>query len=226
LILARRRIVNAIVRHLGRCLVAGVVALLPVAGIVLAVVYAESTIASSWLAKQSFYFPGLGLLAVVVALYLIGLVVGTMVGRWAWSLVDRFFDRLPILGNLYQTLKQLLGYGEGPGALFERVVLVPTFGKETLELGLVTNTIRTPGQADQVLVFVPACPNPMQGRLVLIEADRVRPVNMHVNQAMRTLVAMGKAGVQFLQVSDGDRKALALPGQESTGAAEAAKTKS
>lgn len=187
-----------IAQHVLRCLAAGVVALLPIAGIVAAVIWAEYTITYFWLARQSWYFPGLGLFAVVAALYLIGLVVGTVVGRWLWTQVDRLFDRLPVLGRLYQTLKQILGYGEGPGALFERVVLVPVRETQALEMGLVTNTIRTP-KGEQLLVFLPACPNPMAGRLILIDATSVQPVNMRVNEALQALVALGKAGVQSLQ---------------------------
>ncbi|MSR58002.1 MAG: hypothetical protein EXS05_10040, partial [Planctomycetaceae bacterium] len=52
-------------QHLGvtRCLLAGLVALLPIGGFVLTVVYLERSIAESWLARQPFYFPGLGLIA-------------------------------------------------------------------------------------------------------------------------------------------------------------------
>src|SRR5687768_1235225 len=104
---------GALVRHFLRCLVAGIVALLPVAALVLAVAYLEYSLASFWLGRQDFYFPGLGLLGAILLLYLIGLVVGTVAGGWAWALLDALFRRLPILGNLYQTLKQILGYGEG-----------------------------------------------------------------------------------------------------------------
>jgi uncharacterized membrane protein len=191
---------GVIVQHFLRCLVAGTVALLPVAGLALAVFYLEYYLAAFWLAWQDFYFPGLGLLAALILLYLIGLIVGTVVGNWAWALVDHLFARLPILGNLYQTLKQILGYGEGPGALFERVVLVPIRETNALEMGLVTNTIRAAGQPERLLVFLPACPNPLAGRLIVIETERVRPIQMRVNEAMRALVALGKAGVANLHV--------------------------
>jgi uncharacterized membrane protein len=214
---------GAVFRHVGRCLVAGVVALLPIVGIVLPVVYLENLIYQSWPRGQVFYFPGLGLLTVVVILYLIGLVVGTMIGRWLWTRVDRLFDRLPILGNLYQTVKQLLGYGEGPRALFLRVVLVPGREPETMELGLVTNTLRGADNSEQLLVFIPACPNPTAGRLIAIAADRVQPVDMHVHEAMQALVALGKAGVKTLQahLTEGNKPA-ATAGEKTSPSAEKA----
>ena len=56
-----------LVRHLVRTFIAGIVALLPIGGTILTVVWLEATIADSWLVKQSFYFPGLGLIAIVAA---------------------------------------------------------------------------------------------------------------------------------------------------------------
>src|SRR6185295_15474767 len=111
-------------QHITRCSLAGIVALLPIGGFVITVVYLEASIAGSWLAKQPYYFPGLGLLATAAAIYLIGLTVSTFLGQWLWKRVDLLFDSLPALGRLYQTLKQIIGYGEGKDAIFQRVVLI------------------------------------------------------------------------------------------------------
>ena len=104
-------------RHLSRCMIAGVVAILPIAGLAFSVVYLEKQLAGSWLKDQGFYFYGEGLILGVVLIYLIGLVISTFLGRWIWSLFDKVLGKLPLLGRLYQTLKQVLGYGEGPDAV-------------------------------------------------------------------------------------------------------------
>src|SRR5258708_2462033 len=116
---------NALASHVSRCALAGIVALLPIGGFVLSVVSMEAPIAGSWLAGQPFYFPGLGLLAVAAIIYVIGLVVSTFVGQWLWARVDSTFNRLPFLGRLYLSFKQILGYGDGKDGLFQEVVLVP-----------------------------------------------------------------------------------------------------
>jgi uncharacterized membrane protein len=86
-------------RHLTRCFLAGIVALLPIGAFVLTVAYLEAMIAGSWLARQPYYFPGLGLLATAGVIYLIGLTVSTFLGRWLWKRVDVLFDSLPALGS-------------------------------------------------------------------------------------------------------------------------------
>lgn len=180
-------------RHLSRCFLAGVVALLPAVGLVLTVTYLESTIAGSWLAVQPFYFPGLGLVLAVVVVYLVGLTVSTFLGRWLWSRFDALLDGLPLLGQCYQTCKQVLGYGHGNGAVFQRTVLVVSSDAASEEIGLVTGeTIGTNGQR-KLTVFIPGAPNPTNGRLVTLDASATRSLDLSVSDALKTIVSLGKS---------------------------------
>lgn len=187
---------KALSRHLTRTLVAGVVALLPIGGLVLSVVLAERTIADSGLADQPFYFPGLGLVAVVLATYAIGLTITTFVGRILWSLLDGLLDRLPALGSLYRTLKQVLGYGQGEDAVFERAVLVPGREPGSHEIGLVTRHLPArDGCPPRLAVFVPSTPTPTSGRLVLIDTSAVEDLPVSVHEALKFLVGVGSLGL-------------------------------
>src|SRR5688572_28294763 len=115
---------NGPTRHLTRCLVAGVVALLPLGGAALAIAWLEGAIASSWKAKVAWYFPGLGLILALLAVYLVGLFVTTFAGRWLWRTTDRLLERTPLLGTLYQSLKEVLGYDSTRERFFHGVVAV------------------------------------------------------------------------------------------------------
>jgi uncharacterized membrane protein len=179
-------------RHVSKCFLAGIVALLPIGGFVLTVVYLESLIAGSWLARQPYYFPGLGLIATAAIIYGIGLTVSTFLGRWLWKKVDLVFDSLPALGRLYQTLKQIIGYGEGKDAIFQRVVLIRGAEPDGAELGLVTNETTEGASSRKLIVFVPGAPNPTAGRLIVIDADRTTPLPITVNDALKTLLSVGK----------------------------------
>lgn len=181
---------KSVQRHVSKCVIAGIVALMPLGGMVLTVSYLESQIANSWLKDQGFYFFGLGLIATMIAVYLIGLAVSTFLGRWLWEFVDRLLDRMPLMGSLYQTLKQILGYGEGAGAMFRRVVLVPSRDLDGDEIGLVTNESQS-FEGQRLTVFVPNAPTPTIGRLVVLSAEKVRPSNMTVNEALKTLISAG-----------------------------------
>lgn len=180
-----------LVRHLTTCFLAGIVAVLPVAGLAFVVVRLEAMIAASWLAHQPFYFPSLGLVCAFATLYLIGLTLTTWAGRWAWARADRLLESVPLFGALFQTLKQILGYGQGADALFKRVVLVPKGDGNGEELGLVTGEVAGPMGAPRLLVFVPGAPNPTNGRLVILTSSEVRTTGIAVNDALKTLVSVG-----------------------------------
>jgi uncharacterized membrane protein len=188
-------------KHISRCFLAGIVALLPIGGFVIAVVYLEATIAGSWLARQPYYFPGLGLLATAAAIYLIGLTVSTFLGRWLWNQIDRLFDSLPALGRLYQTLKQIIGYGEGKHAIFQRVILIRGSEPDGSELGLVTNETTDETGARKLVVFVPGAPNPTTGRLIVIDAARTTPLSVTVNDALKALLSVGKTPLSLAPAS-------------------------
>lgn len=186
-----------IYKHITGSLIAGIVALLPVGGLIFIIGYLESTISSSGLSYMPFYFPGFGLLAAAIFIYLIGLLVTTFIGKWIWKRVDSIIDKLPALGRIYQTLKQILGYGEGKDAIFYEVVLVPSKDIKSEELGLVTNKIVDAEGKTKLVIFIPGVPNPTSGRLIVMDKELVKPLSMPVNEALKTLVSMGKTDIDL-----------------------------
>lgn len=178
-------------RHVTRCLVAGIVALLPMGGAVFSIVWLEGMIAGAWRSNpEHFYFPGLGLLLAFLTVYAVGLFVTTFLGRWLWRRTDRLLENLPLLGSLYQSLKEVLGYDSGKDRFFQGVVAVRS--DEGFEIGLVTGEADGPDGKLHKLVFVPSSPNPANGRLMLLPPDRLLPLPARTADALRTLVAIGK----------------------------------
>lgn len=195
---------NKFKKHITRNLIAGIVAILPMGGLIITIGYLESTISSSGLSKMPFYFPGLGLLLTFIFIYLIGLIATTFVGRWLWNRVDSILDKLPALGKLYQTLKQILGYGEGKDAIFYEAVLIPSKDHQSEELGLVTNKITDAEGNPKLVIFVPGVPNPTSGRLIIMDKEFVKPIAMPVNETLKTLVSMGKTDIDLKSLKRSD----------------------
>lgn len=187
-------------KHFTRCLIAGFVALLPIAGLVLTIVTLESSIAGPWRSSLPFYFPGMGIILAALIVYFIGLTVTTFLGRWLWRKFDVVADNVPLMGSLYQTLKQILGYGTGKDAIFKQVVLISNGQGEGEELGLVTNQVVDAEGKPMLMVFVPGAPTPTSGRMVVIAPQHVRIVDMRVNDALKTLVAVGATPVPMEKV--------------------------
>lgn len=178
-------------RHITRCLVAGIVALLPLGGAIVSIAWLEGAITGQWRSNpDNFYFPGLGLLLAFVVLYLVGLFITTFVGRWLWRGVDRLIEGLPLLGTLYTSLKEVLGYDNAKGRFFQAVVAVRVH--DGFEIGLVTGEAKGPGGAMHKLVFMPSSPNPANGRLMLLAPEQLVALDLRTADALRLLVSIGK----------------------------------
>ena len=177
-------------RHVTRCLVAGIVALLPMGGAVLTIAWLEGALSQSWRDRVSWYFPGLGVLLALLLIYAIGLFVTTFAGRWLWRWLDRLLERLPGLGMLYQSLKEVLGYDSSRERFFRGVVAVRA--DEGFELGFVTGEAAGPDGSPHTLVFVPGAPNPTNGKLLLVDPARLQRLDVRTGDALRALVSMGK----------------------------------
>lgn len=171
-------------------MIAGIVALLPLGGAVFALVWLEAALSQSWRETVKWYFPGLGLVLALFAVYLVGLFVTTFAGRWLWRTLDRVLERLPLVGALYQSLKEVLGYDSSRERFFRGVVAVRA--EAGYELGFVTGEAAGPDGAPHTLVFVPGAPNPTNGKLLLVEPARLQRLDVRTADALRALVSMGK----------------------------------
>lgn len=181
---------NTATRHITRCLVGGIVALLPIGGTALGLVYAETTLARSWRDEVSWYFPGMGIVAALLLVYLVGLLVTTFFGRWLWRQADKLLHRVPLVGTLYSSLKEVLGYDTARDRFFESVVAVRV--DDGFEIGLVTGRAAGPDGTEHTIVFVPSSPNPSNGRLLLLPPDHIKALDLRAADALRGLVSMGK----------------------------------
>lgn len=172
-------------------MVAGIVALLPMGGAVFTVVWLEDAISSSWRSSLGFYyFPGLGLLLALLAVYLTGFFVTTFVGRWIWRRIDRLLESLPLLGAFYQSMKEVLGYDSSRERFFQGVVAVTA--DEGYEIGFVTGQSAGPDGRPHTIVFVPSAPNPTNGKLLLVDPARLKKLDVRTADALRALVSIGK----------------------------------
>lgn len=184
-------------QHFIKCVLAGLVTVLPIAGLVLILLELDRGLRP--LVKGTpLDLPGLGIVAGLVAVYLVGLAVSSFLGRWVWRLIDRILSALPGLALLYNTLKQFLGYGEGRDALFHRVVLIKNESDGTFQFGLVTEETKVDGvgtEKGKLFVFLPGSPNPMNGKLVLAEEKNLIATKIPVDTAIKALFSTGKTGL-------------------------------
>lgn len=133
--------------------------------------------------------PGIGLVFTLLLVLLVGALTRLYLGRKILSVGDWIIHKIPLGRGIYSSMKQLLNAFMVTGEKnFHRVVLV-TFPMEGSQMiGFVTQE----NIAEKKLhVFVPTTPNPTSGFLLVVSTDKVRPLNLSVEQAFKLIVSGG-----------------------------------
>jgi uncharacterized membrane protein len=146
----------------------------------------------AWLGSS---IPGLGLALLLVAITLIGLVGSSFVARWFVRLVERLFERLPLVKLIYGAIKDVLDAFVGDSRKFDTPVLVSLgdeLGGELL--GFVTRReLAWIGREGSAAVYFPQSYN-FAGNVVLFPRERLTAVDAEPSQVMQFIVSGGISG--------------------------------
>lgn len=142
---------------------------------------------------------GVAVLAMLAACFLTGVLLRTRVGAMAWESIDHLLARLtPGYSTLRDTVGQLLGAGQGAGALRGEVALVRLAGPTSAVSQIAIVTARHPDGS--FTVYVPTAPLPTQGFVYHLrpEVVELRP-EIGFEAAMRVVLACGSGAADLLQ---------------------------
>lgn len=136
------------------------------------------------------YVPLLGIVVAVIAIYVIGIIVRSLLGKALLRWLDSLLTRMPVVKPVYEAWKQVSLTPEGKAGMYDRTVLVPAEAGNTLMLGF-TSGDSLPGRPDLLPVFLPNCPNPIGGRLVFVARKDVTFLDCSAEEAMKLIVSTG-----------------------------------
>jgi uncharacterized membrane protein len=190
-------------RRIWNTVLKGLVAILPT-GLTLYIVYwlaitAERLFAPliKLLVPDQYYWPGLGLIAGLVVLYVVGLAVNAYVVRYVLRVGDDLMARIPVVKTIYVATRDFMRFlpTSGKSSDLKRVVLVP-FGPGKA-IGFVTSESQNMLGADRaaednVAVYLPMS-YMVGGYTVFVPRGSLEPTTLSVEAGMR-LALMG--GVQ------------------------------
>jgi len=210
---------SIIFRPVVRCFLAGAFAVLPLVvtvGVViwvagfLTTMIGPGTVLGESLRQVGFQFASdttaayaIGWVLVLSAIFALGVTVEMGARRFFQGTVDTLVQRVPLLGGVYGTVKQLVAmmdkkdradlkgmsvvfciFGDEKGAAF--LALLPTREKFRIN------------EVDYHAVLVPSAPVPVGGSLVFVPADSVHEADLSVDAFMSIYVSMGVTGPRFL----------------------------
>lgn len=134
----------------------------------------------------------------IVLIYVVGLLVGNLIGRTIWRLAEYGVMRIPLVRAVYPAVKQVTDFVLAErNAQFEssQVVAVQPHTGGIWSIGLVTGPgLRALSDAvggEMVTVFIPSTPTAFSGYVVVVPRDAVVVLPLKVEEAMRLLVSGG-----------------------------------
>jgi uncharacterized membrane protein len=144
-----------------------------------------------------FAVPGVGVLAAMIGLTILGALTANLVGRTVVQSGENVLDRMPIVRSLYKGVKQIFEtVFKQDGTSFRRVGLIEWPGPGMWSICFITEPARgalaagLPGP-DHICLFVPCTPNPTTGYLVMIEASKVTEIGVTTDEAFKLIMSMG-----------------------------------
>jgi uncharacterized membrane protein len=140
--------------------------------------------------------PGVGLVALIALILGIGAVASNFLGKRVIRIGERLVVRVPLMGWIYRTTKQLFStILEERGESFRKVVLVSYPQKGTYSVAFVTSESPTSVESELgkgfVTVFLPTTPNPTSGFLLVVPAEDVIPMDLSVDEGLRLVISAG-----------------------------------
>ena len=139
------------------------------------------------------------LLAVVVAVFLIG-IVGLAARNYFGKRLIEWFDagllKVPLLNKIYAATKQVNdAFSPQNKTAFRTVVAIEYPKAGVYTIGFITND--EPKEAQEklgeklVCVFVPTTPNPTAGFLLFVPEDKVTKLDMSVADGIKYVISLG-----------------------------------
>lgn len=175
--------------YLRNTFLAGIFAAIPLVFTGVVLWYVDKTTREPIAALFGIDVPFVGVAIALAAIFVLGVVVRSLVGRWLLEQIDRLLLKVPVLADLYKAWKQISLTPGGSEGMYARVVLVELDG-DAWHLAF-TSGDAIDGDAETLCVFVPQAPNPMTGRVIFVPRARCRPTGLGAEEVFKFLLSSG-----------------------------------
>lgn len=146
------------------------------------------------------YIYGVGFVSLILLIWLVGAASRTYMGAKLNSLKDTVIARIPMIGSIFGSIKQVSdGLLEMDASDFEQVVLIEYPRKGLYAVGFVTSSRRVEfeftekklKQGRVAHVFMPTVPNPTSGYIILVPEEDLHRLNITVEEGLKLVLSLG-----------------------------------
>jgi len=146
--------------------------------------------------EQKFVDHALALVLCVFLFWVVGLLIGTLLGRQMWQGVESRLMRLPIIRSVYPMIRQMTDFVFSERKVqFRSVVAIEYPRKGAWTVGFLTGRgfemLEKKTVPGLIAVFVPSSPMPVTGWVVFVPEQDVIQLNITVDEALRLMISGG-----------------------------------
>lgn len=187
---------------LGRTLIAGFIALLPVVLTIYLLYWvamaSEDVMGNAlrYVLPDEFYFPGLGMLIGLIVVFIVGLLMNAYLVRRLFMFAEQILYRLPLVKSVYRAFRDFFDFFSPGKKGLGQVVAVTFNGMELVGFVTQDDPARLPPSfrdRDSVLVYLPMS-YMVGGYTILVPRKDLRPLKMTREEAMQFVLTAGISG--------------------------------
>jgi len=139
-----------------------------------------------------------GFVLALAAVFVVGLMLASVVGKTLWRMVETFIMNTPFLRQVYPYIKQVTDFlftQEEQKKLFSQVVAVEYPRKGIWSMGMVTGRgikkVVENVEKEFVTVLIPTSPTPFTGFVIMVAKEETIDLDMTIEEALRFTVSAG-----------------------------------
>jgi uncharacterized membrane protein len=192
-------------KTLPRLLLTGLLTVLPIAVTLAVLAWLATTLERvlgtvlEWLLPEGAYGTGMGFMAGLLLVFLIGVLMSTFLAQRLFARFDRLFLKTPLIKGLYGATKDMIAlFSPDKEGQLGAVVALRLPGTDARLIGFITrdSTEGLPeglGGPDTVAVYLPLSYQ-IGGYMVLLPRDQLEELDMPVADALRLALTAGATG--------------------------------
>jgi uncharacterized membrane protein len=149
-----------------------------------------------------------GFIIAVVAVFIIGALLASVVGRALWKLIEGFIMNTPVLRRIYPYVKQITDFvltQDQQKKLFSRVVALEWPRKGVWSIGFVTGSglkkVVDNVEKEFLTILIPNSPMPVTGYVIMLPKEQTIALDMTVEEAFRFTISAGVIAPNNQQVA-------------------------
>lgn len=144
----------------------------------------------------NFGIPGLGLIAIVGGVTLVGFIFTGFIGNAVFGLIDEIMSRTPLVKLIYSSVKDMIEAFVGEKKRFNEPVVVK-LNEDTQIIGFLTRKdLENLGLSNKVAVYIPFSYS-MSGHVIIVPSANVTRVYNKASEVMKFLISGGVSGLNM-----------------------------